>query len=106
MSIPHIPHWQHMHVLCVYVCVCASLSGDVCVMSFCTNFSVLSQVHASVCMCDKPHAWGLLSSPQFSKLHKWLRVTQAWAMGSPCWQPLELTVWGGATEETAVSSAS
>ena len=44
MSIPHIPHWQHVHVLCV--CVCASLCGDVCVTSFCMNFSVLSQVHA------------------------------------------------------------
>lgn len=93
-SLYHISLLGSMCVCCLRVC--ASLCW-VCVCDvFLFEVPVLSGVHMAACMCDKPRAWGLLSSPQFSKLHKHLRETRAWAMGSPCWRPLELTVWTGA----------
>lgn len=83
------------YVFIVSVSVHGSI-GCVCDV-FLFEVLVLSGVHMAACMCDKPRAWGLLSSPQFSKLHKHLRETRAWAMGSPCWRSLELTVWRGAS---------
>lgn len=81
------------------VCVCALLGvGDIFLLR---NSFVLSRGLVSVSVCDKPPAWGLLSSPSFPSYISSGGTSQAWATGSPCWRPLELTVWEEQLEKAA-----
>lgn len=79
------------------VCVCALLCvGDIFLLR-----SSFVRTCVCQCVCDKPPAWGLLSSPSFPSYISSGGASQAWAAGSPCWRPLELTVWEEQLEKAA-----